>query len=113
MPAHVTSLARTHDPRSSVQAGAAVERSNAATAQKAAIIALLREQPMTDRALTTRYMAVAVERGYPGTEPDSVRKRRSDLTRASIVVFDHFEQNGRGRDIAVWKVRPDYKPAAR
>lgn len=77
-------LARTTDPGTSHAAVPAREKREA---QKNAILWLLRNLgPMTDHELTYQYEQHRTREGWPATQRDSVRKRRSDLKNEGRVV---------------------------
>lgn len=100
------SLARATDPGTSHRAARELDP-DTITRQQAAILELLREHPdgLTDRELTQRYFEQAQRRGWPITEPDSVRKRRSQLKNKGRVFAEEARTDSRtNRPGAVWKV---------
>jgi hypothetical protein len=99
-------LARNADPRTSHRAAESLD-DDVLTRQQQAILTLLRESPegLTDRELTVKYFAVAEKRGWPITEFDSVRKRRSTLTTRGLVVSTTYKRDPRThRDAGIWRV---------
>ncbi len=102
------SLARNTDPGTSHAAARAIDITTI-TRQQAAILELLgeSEKGLTDRELTVKYFARAADRGWPQTELDSVRKRRSQLASKGKVITSEFRRDERThRDVAIWRVHP-------
>lgn len=103
--ATVIPLSRNNDLPTSQAAERALAE-DTLTRQQHAILEILREHPdgLTDRQLTRIYGNVALDRDYPLTELDSVRKRRSMLTRKGLVITKQFVRDPKtNRDAAIWR----------
>lgn len=98
-------LARTTDPQTSHTAAAQLDAHQLGL-QKAAILELLTEQPRDDHELTHAYFNLAIERGWPVTDWDSIRKRRSQLTEAGAVIAFGTHPGRYTRPVTVWTVAP-------
>lgn len=101
-------LARNSDPLTSHVAGESLD-SDVLTRQQAAILEILADYPqgLTDRELTVKYFSHAEKNGWPITEPDSIRKRRSTLTSRRLVVATTYKRDERThRDAGLWRVLP-------
>jgi len=79
-----TPLARSTDPKTSHDSAPPRAKREE---QKLAILALLTEHgPMTDHELTWKYNKLRHRKGWPATQADGVRKRRSELKNEGRVV---------------------------
>jgi hypothetical protein len=99
-------LARATDPATSRLAAAQLSP-EALSIQKAAIVELLTEHPRDDRELTVAYFNLAESRGWPVTDFDSIRKRRSQLTQAGKVIAVGTHVGRLHREVNVWGVNPN------
>lgn len=77
--------ARTTDPQTSKDA-AKLNREAKAEQKKAILWLLQNIGPMTDHELTYHYAKNRAKKGWPATQADGVRKRRSDLKNEGKVV---------------------------
>lgn len=78
-----TNLARLADPATSHDA---IPPRHKRSLQKNAILWLLNNVgPMTDHELARQYARRRMEKGWPATQQDSVRKRRAELKAAGLV----------------------------
>ncbi|QPE04103.1 hypothetical protein IT882_12960 [Microbacterium schleiferi] len=78
-----TKLARRTDPATSHRAVPAREKREA---QKKAILWILQNVgPLTDQQITHEYFARHIRNGWPATQVDGVRKRRSELKKEGRV----------------------------
>lgn len=99
-------LARTLDPETS-HAAADGLNSETVTRQMAAVLELLTEEPRDDRELVDAYFNLADEREWPHTEADSIRKRRSHLSKMTpprVVAEGRHRSRHTGKLVTVWKV---------
>lgn len=98
-----TALAHKTDPQTSHTAAATI---SAKDQIKAAILALLTEEPRAAFELTEAYFNLRVTNGWPACKPDGIAKRLSELHKVDHLV----EETGRtvmspyDRPATVWQV---------
>jgi hypothetical protein len=100
----MTSLAHTHDPDTSHEAVARLDKKQLAV-MKRAILSILAAEPRTAFSTTRAYFDVREFYDYPYAKRDSIAKRMSELHKEGLIRdTGRRAPTGYGRPAVVWEV---------